>query len=114
MKTQDNIHFMHYRQIHGTTVDCRGGATLAIKEEGNGLLLIGVARCNTSDVFNKKLGREIAMGRIKSYEKGRYGVPTDVDTEKVFHLSVNYTNGKELREAVDQAVGNEMAHYGYF
>lgn len=81
--TLDKIYFLHLRSYSRERPekfdDCvklqpKGGATIAFKiahelidEEGKGglyFLEFGVAHCCTNDMFNKRIGRDIATARL--------------------------------------------------
>jgi hypothetical protein len=65
-------YYMHYRRRD--TSGCalpQGGATLAIRTVGENRIVVGMALCSNRDVFNKKLGRAIAEGRIDRSEDGQ-------------------------------------------
>lgn len=98
----DNIEFMHYRSANGT----RGGATVAIYPQAATMTaLISVARCGPADIFNKKIGRDVAKGRIAAYLKGRESSVKHVD-------QIVVPEGMDLKAAVDIAVFEQMASHG--
>jgi hypothetical protein len=59
------IQFIHRRPVAG---DCgpasRGGFTIAYQEIKPGLVEYSIANCSPRDNFNKKIGRDIATGRL--------------------------------------------------
>lgn len=61
------ISYMHYRNrdARGSVTDPRGGATVAIKTEGN-VSTFAIAWCSKKEVFNRKIGRAVATGRLPS------------------------------------------------
>jgi len=77
-----SVQFIHYRQYSSERDDVcsRGGATVAIRDDDNNKnqVLVSIARCNPHDVFNKKIGRNIAAGRIDAYLGGRSSLETQV------------------------------------
>lgn len=67
--------FMHYRPANIAT-DPRGGATVAIRADGN-TALVSVALCDPKDVFCRKIGRIVATGRLAAANKdagGKYTI----------------------------------------
>lgn len=74
MKTEDGIRYSlrHHRRVdrkHGHAVE-KGGWTIAeilADEDGEDgqpvVLATGIARCNSKERFDRKLGHEIALGR---------------------------------------------------
>lgn len=70
--------YMHYRMFGDDDVVApKGGATLAIRKE-NDQAVVGVAICSTHDVFNRKIGRDIALGRLNTYLSGTRDVSEHV------------------------------------
>jgi hypothetical protein len=59
----NQIHYIHRRKIAGGPAT-HGGFTVAYQEVKPGLIEYSIARCSTRDNFNKKLGRDIATGRL--------------------------------------------------
>lgn len=93
------VQFMHYRPVSG---DSRGGATVAILPlEHEPKALITLARCGPNDVFNKKLGRDIAAGRLAAFLKGRVSA-----TSKI--REVDITDPLKLKKAVSDYLHDEM------
>lgn len=77
MSNNNGVRFMHYRLVNPTTgtVEGRGGATVAYRlvtnVDGHAVgetVEYAVARCrlgpNGSDNFNRKIGRDISLGRL--------------------------------------------------
>jgi len=64
--------FMHYRPVDfaGIISDPRGGATVAISLIADDKAKIAIAWCNPGDVFDRKMGRTIASGRLHSQRPG--------------------------------------------
>lgn len=80
--------FFLLRPNDGLVPHARGGYTEVLildKREGD-LVARGEARCNPLDTYNKKLGREIALGRALKHLKGLQAmdaaVPGKVKKEK--------------------------------
>lgn len=98
-----SVQFMHYRKFKSSSVvDSCGGATVAILPvTGTNQAMIAVARCNPTDLFNRKVGRAIAEGRLHAYLKGRESLEGRVKTVVV-------TDMQRLKETVDEAVHDEM------
>ena len=112
MKEQNGIYFMHYRNINGATVEPRGGVTFAIRPTGGNVLEVGVARCSRRDVFDRKLGRNIAEGRLNAYTEGRHG--SDESQGKFYTIVVEGGLDKTVKEVIHTAFGQELAEEGYF
>ena len=70
----NTLTFMHFRNLfnHGT-ISPLGGCTLALGI-GDSTVEVGVAICNDETNFNKKIGRDIASGRLKA-GKARFVIP---------------------------------------
>lgn len=101
---------MHYRNVKGATVEPRGGVTFAIREAGDNILHVGVSRCSKRDVFDRKLGRQIAEGRLKAYTDGR-----DSDAQgKFYTVLIDGIDDKNVKEVIHTAFGQELAEEGYF
>lgn len=70
------IRYMHYRPYSSVfdanivaidTVEGKGGLTIAYVEDAEkGTIEFASAICHENDNFNRKLGRDIAEGRLKS------------------------------------------------
>lgn len=102
----NKVEFMHYRKFdndlyNGVSVSSRGGATIAILPGDNGLAMIAVARCNPTDVFNKKVGRAIAGGRLQAFVNGRASLEGHVQTIEIVDML-------KLKESVDDFVREDM------
>lgn len=56
----------------GTPPEAKGGITevVLLDKEGN-IASIGISRCSERDPFNKKIGRDIALGRALKYLEAR-------------------------------------------
>jgi len=64
--------FMHYRPVNsnGLVSDPRGGATVAISIVAGTSAKVAIAWCSPVDVFDRRLGRTIASGRLYSDRPG--------------------------------------------
>ena len=63
----NQIQYIHRRPFAATgpySPASRGGFTVAYQEVKPGLIEYSIATCSTRDNFNKKLGRDIATGRL--------------------------------------------------
>ena len=61
-----NTIYMHYRKFDRMgQIEARGGMTLAADLNGS-QLTVALAECGRKDVFNKKMGRTIAEGRLRA------------------------------------------------
>lgn len=98
----NNVEFMHYRSANGS----KGGATVAIYPQAATMTaLISIARCGPADIFNKKIGRDVARGRIAAYLGGR-----ESSTKHVEQILV--PEGMDLKASVDIAVFEQMTSHG--
>ena len=96
--------FMHYRNFNTYGLpDCKGGATVAIQPAADNKVIVSIARCNQKDVFNKKMGRTIALCRMRSYLAGKE-IPT------VFEVEV--AEGQTMKSAVNEVLAPEMSELG--
>jgi hypothetical protein len=73
--------FEHVRIESEGRVLSRGGVTFChIENEDNAEVAIGVASCNVKDQFNKKIGRDISLGRaLKQLEAHKRSFAGRVD-----------------------------------
>lgn len=104
-------YFMHYRTCqNGNLVQPNGGATLAIRQVGDDKLVVSIARCRKTDVFNKKLGRTIAEGRLNAF------LNTDKEMTKDVLRIIELTGfeGEPIKTIVDEVMGSEMEAQGLF
>lgn len=62
----NKIQFIHRRPICTVAghFSSRGGMTVAYRP-GDGFVEYSIAQCSSKDNFNKKLGRDIAAGRLE-------------------------------------------------
>lgn len=84
------VKFLHYRVVENGAVEGKGGATVAYIEGENGVSY-GEAQCSFRDNYNRKLGRDIALGRLFSDKSDTFA-----------------GNGKEFQESMD----SEQFTYG--
>ena len=112
----DKLQFMHYRAFTTDTdggwgetdeISSRGGATVAIMQADNNKVLVSIARCNPSDVFNKKVGRTIAAGRLQAYLNGREKL-----ADKIQEIVI--TDPLQMKETVANAIAVEMDLLGLY
>lgn len=95
---------MHYRNFELGMPSCKGGATVAIHPIGNtDQVMVAVARCNKTDIFNKKLGRTIALGRINKALSGK-------EVPGVFTVVVK--DGETYKSAVNAVLAADMEDTG--
>lgn len=100
VKTQ----FMHYRILENGIPTSRGGTTVAIRQLGN-KAIVGVSQCALGDVFNKKLGRMIAEGRLNIYEtKDLTSFPGGRKKVAAHVFEVDVMDGEDVRTVVDAAL----------
>ena len=104
-------YFLHYRHrvdtTEGDTISCRGGATMAIRIAPFNKLVVGVAQCSFSDVFDRKMGRVIAEGRLNAFESD----PTR--SRHIFVIDEVDPKG-DIKDIVDNALGDAMATAGLY
>ena len=62
---------MHFRKKNGNP---RGGLTIAIGLSQDNELMITQAKCSDDDMFNRKVGFNIAVGRLMAWNEGRSGL----------------------------------------
>lgn len=102
-------YIMHYRAVYGVDIMPHGGATLAIRRLDEDRLVIAKALCSRDDVFNRKLGRTIAEGRLNSYFK---------DVRGTKHIQIvdlkNVDQTRPIKDIVDEAIGQEMTQVGLY
>ena len=67
MRSEETGRVMH---LHCRTAGQRGGVTLAAKRHSCGGWIFGIAICETSDMYGKRRGREIARGRMERQRVG--------------------------------------------
>ena len=87
--TAKNPLFMHYRN-HNTdgSIASNGGMTVAIMVDPDDrqTALVGISRCKDNEVFNKKIGRDVALGRMRAWSEGR---SNDRINTNVFQLKLS-------------------------
>lgn len=96
------VYFMHYRRrdTYGSPLS-QGGATLAIRPMGGNVIRVAMAQCSDKDIFNKKLGRTIAQGRLFSAQD------TDPSSKYVFDIIAPETD-MAVKEAVHTVMARTM------
>jgi len=95
----NKIQYMHFRQKDRATY---GGATLAIMPLDKNKVVVAIAHCNPKDLFNKKMGRTIAAGRLQAFLDGRESVEANIREVTVPDMS-------RIKEAVESELQLEMA-----
>jgi len=77
--------YMHYRKFDrmGQIVP-KGGMTVAIRQEGHELT-VALSECGRKDLFNRKLGRTIAEGRLNSGSAIKLVLPQDTIAKSFVH-----------------------------
>jgi hypothetical protein len=95
--------FMHFRQLNSydQVSDPRGGATVAFCMVGNSAVKIASAYCSRKEVFDRKLGRAIALGRLETDRQGSLVTQFDIDSSR------------PIREQVARFVSPVMEKMGY-
>jgi YD repeat-containing protein len=81
--------------------DCRGGITIAYTwDAANRVVRLAVARCAPTDNFNRRVARDIALGRLQSKRPNRNheidlnGVP-DLTSESVEDIVWGWLENQE-------------------
>ena len=104
-------YFMHYRnritEDGKEVISCKGGATMAIRIAPDNKLLVGLAQCSHDDVFDRKLGRTIAEGRLNVYEQNPNRYHNVIIIDEVDPKT-------PIRDAVDDILGDKMAEMGLY
>lgn len=82
------IQFIHRRHFNPFTFEptSRGGLTLAYQEVKPGLIEYSLARCSSRDNFSKKMGRDIATGRLA---RGKTETVTGVSVDEFREMMYN-------------------------
>jgi hypothetical protein len=103
--------FMHYRPrtSNGEINDPRGGATVAITENGQGEAVFSIAFCSMNDVFNRSIGRAVSEGRLMA--KLKAGL--DDEVHGFFGSVTMGQDSKGIKDAVHQHVKSAMDAVGY-
>lgn len=108
--------FMHYRATasalallatprkHNDAPVYRG-ATVAITPTSDTTVAITVAYCGQNDIFNKKLGRTIAEGRMKTFLSGKRNLKVPVQIIEV-------SNMDSMKDEVASVLAAGMAAVG--
>ena len=81
------------------------GATVAIAPTGDNTVAITVAYCGQNDIFNKKLGRTIAEGRMKTFLHGTRCLSFPVKVITVADMD-------SMKDDVAAAIAVDMAAVG--
>jgi hypothetical protein len=101
----ENLQYMHYRKyIEDDLVDCHGGATLAILSLPDNLVMVAMATCSKREVFSRKRGRDIALGRLTAASSRQ--VP--------YVFTVTKTDDETMKSAVHRTIGQDIRKMGYF
>jgi hypothetical protein len=87
--------FRHFRAFDdrlGLELSPKGGftfCTLSLPDQKR--MFVGVAQCSKKDMFNKKIGREIAFGRLTTFSPNHFFEVTEVnDSEPVSAVLKEY------------------------
>lgn len=100
------IEFMHFRDDSG---DVRGGCTVAISHDpSNQVAIFSLAYCNRTDVFNKKIGRSIASGRLAAFMNGRQSMIDRV------HVIQDVPSDQGIKTLVATELAEELAELHYY
>lgn len=85
----------------GARMSQTGGVTVAYMEH-DGVVEVAIARCSTKDVYNRKLGRKIAVGRFLT---GKTVDVTQGPTQCAYGAIFDYVSKKkQLRKNVHMYV----------
>lgn len=95
-------YYIHYRAIgKDGAIRPHGGATVAFRY-AEGSLTASIAWCDPKDVFNKKIGRMVATGRLNMYQTcGRcenYIVQIPTTEDAIFKDVINTEIGPLMRD----------------
>lgn len=85
----NNIQFIHrrkFKHLFDFEPASRGGSTIAYQEVKPGLIKYSTARCSSLDNFSKKIGRDVATGRLTS---GKVETITGVSVDEFRELMYN-------------------------
>jgi hypothetical protein len=96
----NDVRFLHIRKHTKTgTLLPTGGATIAVTKADKGYNFY-VAQCSDKDVFNKKIGRSVASGRLKKVGEAHFDVA--VVKTSLHHLAEDYNTkvGEQQLEAL--------------
>ena len=74
MTNNNSVRFLHFRDVWDINdfddlsekpqIEGKGGATVAYQREPNGSFSYAVALCSDRDNFNRRIGRDISLGRL--------------------------------------------------
>lgn len=97
------IEFMHYR----SPAKPQAGATVAIlPSNDNKTAVVAIARCGPHDMFQKKVGRAIATGRINAWVK-------DPAANESLVTFVDIIDRNYLKAEVAEAINATMVSFGF-
>ena len=102
-----SLYFMHYRRPGNGDYSTHGGATVAIQPISEEKAIVSIARCSDLDVFNKKIGRTVAAGRLTAYTAGKEFGP-----HIIREVAIDDEQG--IKNAVGNALAIDMIKEGYF
>ena len=104
----NKVEFMHFRPHDNSIV--RGGATVAILPKENNKAVIAIAFCGPNDVFNRKVGRAVAEGRLIASMDHRANRPKMAGMTR----EIDITDPQSLKSCVANAIEDEMAAEGFW
>lgn len=74
MTNNNSVRFLHFRDVWDINdfddlsekpqIEGKGGATVAYRQEPNGSFSYAIAVCSERDNFNRRIGRDISLGRL--------------------------------------------------
>lgn len=105
----EGTYFLHYRNMPNGVIDPRGGVTVAIRRMNDRVLAVAKSRCGKKDVFNRKLGRQIAEGRLNHFLNA-----TDGEFPHVAMIPMDVTDTTPVKTVVDDHLHPEMDKLGYY
>ena len=99
--------YFHFRLPAGSViqdepgkVSCRGGVTICFVPEEDDYMSVGIAVCSPLDPYNKKIGRQIALGRALKYNR-RYGISAELSIKKL-RLRARFLANKGIAKAMEK------------
>ena len=106
--TTPKLRFIHLRFWNGTGILAPdGGYTIAYVPTSSHVH-VAYSRCSLRDNFNKKVGRNIAAGRMQS--GNYYNIPLPKDTDEIFEKVCAFVTKHDLlrnRSHADLQVENQ-------
>lgn len=104
--SKTGTYYMHYRRrdTYGEPLP-KGGATLAIRPLQGDQIAVSMALCSERDLFNKKLGRSIATGRLNA------GVASTAPSGNIWTIAA-VDPAKPIKEVVNEAFAVTMGKLG--